>query len=80
MPRPHEPDFKLPEELQLPFNNYDAVPYDDELGCDLVRMLNLHPNVVRVRSDAHLAALSPDTKRLLLSDIRRALGVRQLLA
>ncbi|HVX09581.1 MAG TPA: hypothetical protein VHC22_00130 [Pirellulales bacterium] len=69
---------ELPDELQLPFENYDSVSYDDELGVHLVRMLNLHPELVRFRQMKDLAKLSTETKQLLLNDMNRALGLRPL--
>lgn len=67
-------DLEVPQSLQLPFENFDAVSDDDALSVALVQMLNLHPNLVRFRKMESLNSLSPETKRLLLEHMSRALG------
>jgi hypothetical protein len=64
-----------PASMVLAFNKYDGVP-DDPLSVRLVRMLNLHPHLVRFRQMKDLKELDQPTKQMLVDDMTRALGIR----
>lgn len=70
--------FKTPKNVRGDLNDLTAVVVKSELDLHIVRLLELHPKL-RVRFRNHdLASLDVATKRTLLADLNRVLGVTPL--
>ena len=70
--------FKTPKNVRRNLNDLTAIVVKTDLDLHIVRLLELHPQL-KVRFRNHdLASLDVATKRTLLADMNKVLGVTPL--
>jgi hypothetical protein len=66
----------IPPELLFPFEITEEIP-DDALGRHALKLMSLHPELTNFRN-GRLSKMNESTKRQLIADMNRVLGIRQL--
>ena len=65
----------LPSGVLRPFAARPGIAIKDEISLHVMRLLTLHPNLVKFHFE-RLAEMDVDTKKCLLEDIYEALGIK----